>query len=400
MALPIGVSWLCTLLLWGCICFPPEKGYIVAHGYFFNDGEFGSHSGVLGPQTSNQFHSGPSLNTNQDSDSPRDEMQAFRDQSFDSLQREPVNENNDNTSYVASLSEEMVQSKPDSENDVPSAPPVQKYERDGSDSHPFGFLVKEHTQENIVEGTSFQTIKDFKRFIKTMKNSFLMPGSDFGRHFQTARETMANKMASNAENVKGAPDTGSRSNLAKEGTAHDGASENEVWSESMNTAFKQSKQGANYQMPSENLPDPVDSTARLISTNVYDNQDSGSSLYPRHHLAATEHVSSAYGSYDRGGISGENTNSFISAPHEQNENVPLTYKLPGQIPSGSFLGEGLSFSGYVTTPPVNSLNGPSQDFSDYLSKKFNVTPQISEEKQPKYKSHKVTPSCLHQCLHL
>ncbi|XP_028442150.1 uncharacterized protein LOC114560745 [Perca flavescens] len=395
MAFPIGVSWLCTLLLWGCICFPPEKGHIVAHGYFFNDGEFRSHAGVLGPQTSNLFHSGPSLNKNQDSVSPRDEMQAMRDQSFVSLQREPVHENNEDASSVTSLSEKMVQRKPDS---VPSGPTVQKYEREGSDSqqHPFGLLVKPHTQERTVEGTSFQTIKDFNRFIETMKNSFLMPGNDFGRHFQTARKTMANKMASNAENVKGEPDTGSRFLLTKERAAHDGASENEVWIEPMNTAFEPSKQGANYPMPSENLPipDPVDSTASLISTNVYDNQDSGpgSALYPHHHLAATEHVSSYYGSYDRGGISGGNPDTFTSAPHERNENVVLSYKLPERIPSGSFFGEDLSFSGHVTVPPVNPLNSPSQDFSDYLSKKSNVTPRTSGKKQPKYKSHKVTPA--------
>lgn len=375
--------------------FNSLTGHIVAHGYFFNDGEFSSHGGVLGPQTSNQFHSGPSLNTNQESVSPRAGMQAMRDQSFVSLQREPVHENNEEASSVTSLSEEMVQRKPDSEKDVPSGAPMQKYEREGSDSqqHPFGLLVKLHTQERTVEGTSFQTIKDFNRFIETMKNSFLMPGSEFGRPFQTARETMANKMASN---VKGEPDTGSRFNSTKESAAHDGASENEVWSGPMNTAFEPNKLGANYQMPSENLPipDPVDSTASLISTNVYDNQDSGpgSAPYPHHHLAATEHVSSYYGSNDRGGISGENTDPFTSAPHERNENVVLSYKLPEQIPSGSFFGEDLSFSGHVTAPPVNPLNGPSQDFSDYLSKKSNVTPRTSGKKQPKYKSHKVTPA--------
>ncbi|KAI4826254.1 hypothetical protein KUCAC02_021895 [Chaenocephalus aceratus] len=59
----------------------------------------------------------------------------------------------------------------------------------------------------------------------------------------------------------------------------------------MNTAFEQSENGTNYQMPGENpsVPDPDDSTESLTYSSVYDNQDSGpgSALYPRH----PEHVS-------------------------------------------------------------------------------------------------------------
>ncbi|KAF3854683.1 hypothetical protein F7725_022738 [Dissostichus mawsoni] len=98
-------------------------------------------------------------------------------------------------------------------------------------------------------------------------------------------------MASNAQNIKGETDMGYRSNYSKEVTAHDDASENEVWSEAMNTAFEQSEHGPNYQMPGENpsVPDPDESTESLTYSSVYDNQDSGpgSALYPRHQ----EHVS-------------------------------------------------------------------------------------------------------------
>ncbi|XP_029290554.1 uncharacterized protein LOC115010203 [Cottoperca gobio] len=200
MAVQFEISWLCTLLFWGCICFPHQKGYI-AHGYSLNGNEVSYHDGVFDTQMSNQFDS----NTNQDSIRPSDEMQAMRHQSFLSLQREPVNQEcNEEFSSVTSLSEDMAQNKPDSEHYVPSAPPVQKYVHDGSGSlHPFGILLKKHTQAQTSGGTSFQTIQDVKRFIETMKRSFLMPGGDKGRHFQTAKETMANEMASNAQNIKG-----------------------------------------------------------------------------------------------------------------------------------------------------------------------------------------------------
>ncbi|KAL7402862.1 hypothetical protein ABVT39_020937 [Epinephelus coioides] len=312
----------------------------------------------------------------------------MRDQSFVSLQREPVyHENNADAGSVSSLSEEMEQSRQDSEHDVPSNPSVQKYEHESSGyQNPFGLLVKEHTQETNAEGISFPTIREFKRFVETMKSSFLRPGSDMSSHFQTARQMMENEIASNAENTEKEPDTSYRFNSAKEGTAYDDARENEFWSEPMNAAFEQSEQEANYQIPSESLsvPDPVYSTESLISTSVYDNQDSGlgSALYPHHHLAATEHVLSNYGSFDAAGTSGENPDVFTSAPHVQNEDFQSTsYMLHEQSPSGSFFGEDLSFSSHVTAFPVNPPNSPSQD--------FNITPLTTEKniQQPEYTSH-------------
>ncbi|XP_037623195.1 uncharacterized protein LOC119486830 isoform X3 [Sebastes umbrosus] len=279
----------------------------------------------------------------------------------------------------------------------PPAPSVLKYEREGSGSqHPFGLLVKEHNKEQTMEGTSFPTIRDVKRFIETMKRSFLMPGSDLSRHFQTARESTEHEMASNARNVKGERDTSYRSNSAKEGSAHDDASEAEVWSEAMNAAFEQSEQDANYQMPSESLsvPDAVDSTAGLLSTRANDGQDSdsgpGSALYPRRHLAATEQLSRNYGSFDSGGLSGENTDVFISSPHVHTEHVQSTgFTVPEQTPSGSFFGGDLSFSGHVTASPVNPPNSPSQDFSYYSSKTSDITRLNSENiQQPTYTPHR------------
>ncbi|XP_059191183.1 uncharacterized protein LOC131973247 isoform X2 [Centropristis striata] len=376
MALPFGVSWLCTLLLWGCICFPPQKGYNIAHAYSLNDEEFSSHAGMLVPQTSNHFHSGASLNTNQDSASPRDDLQDMRPQSF------VHPENNEATGSGTSFSEDIMQSKPDLDHNVPSALSVQEYEHEGSENqHPLGLLLKEHTQENTVEGVSFPTIKAFKQFIERMKSSFLIPGTDLGTHFQIAREKTENEMASYPESIEGEPDTSYRSTSAKEGAAPDAVRLNEVWSGPMNIAFEQSAQDAKYQMPSESLsvPDPVDSTA-LISTSVYDNQDLGlDSAYPHHILAPTEPFSSNDESFNSGGLFGKSPDIFTNV---RNEDQSISYKLPEEIPSGSFFGEDLSFDGHVTVSPVNVL--PSQDFNYYSSK----TPLTSEKniQQTKYTS--------------
>ncbi|XP_035520581.1 uncharacterized protein LOC118330220 [Morone saxatilis] len=353
MALPFGVSWLCTLMLWGCICFLPQKGCNIAHGYSVSN-----HAEELGPQTSNQFHSGASLNTDHDPVSPMDDMQ-----NFDSLQREPVHyENNEDASSVTSLSEE---SNPDSEHEPDEFsvdPSMQKYVQESAgNQHPFGLLVKEHKQKTSTEGVSFPTIKDFKHFIETIKSSFLMPGSDLSGHFQTEQDIMENEVISNAQNIKSEPD------------AHDGVSENDVWSEPADTST--------YQMPSESLsvPDPVDSTATLLSTSVYDNQGSGSAPYPLPHSAASEYVSSNYGNFD---TSGKNPDIFTSSEYAQDEAVPSTsYELPEQIPSGSF------FSGRVTASPANPPNNPSQELSYYPSKTSNIMPSASNGKQPISTSH-------------
>ncbi|XP_027128705.1 uncharacterized protein LOC109137417 [Larimichthys crocea] len=352
MILPLGIFWLCPLLLWSCIS---QKGYNIAHGYSVDD-EFSSHADVLGTHNSNQFHSGASLNANHNSVSPRDEMQTTKHQ-------------------TPSLSEEMVQSETDSEMNEPAATSVQKYDRESSASrHPFGLLV--NMQKNTTEGVTFPTIKDFKQFIGTMKRSFLMPGSDLRRHFQTAREIMENKVLSDAQNVEGEPHSSYRSNSAKEGAASDVASENEVWSDPMNVVFE----------PNESLsvPDPVDSTA---ARSVYDKQgpSTGSAFYPRPHSAAMEHVSSNYGGFDSGGISGENLDIFTSVPGVQND-LPTSYELPEQKTSGSFLREDFSISGHVTVSPVNP---PPQDFSYYSGKTSNIKHLTSEKniQQPKYTPH-------------
>ncbi|XP_077452276.1 uncharacterized protein LOC144071231 [Stigmatopora argus] len=78
------------------------------------------------------------------------------------------------------------------------APPVNEDSSESpprpSDQHPFNLLVEEHAKDIGVEGISFPGVGDLKRFVETLKNSFLTPGKDVA-HFQTAREVMRNEIA-------------------------------------------------------------------------------------------------------------------------------------------------------------------------------------------------------------
>ena len=326
-------------------------GWNIALGYYVDEN----------PQTSDQFHSGAFLSTDL-----KDTAQVTGDQSFVSPQRELVHFD------VTSLGENMVQHQPDSGQEqedysaVPSAPAVQKYE---SPQHPFGILLKQHTPVKTVEGINFPTIKEFRRFIEVMKNSYLIPGSDSRGHFQTALETMKNELISEAQRINR---ESSMSSSVQDGSAHDEHSKNVVWSEP----------DANDHKPiSESLSffNPVDSTESVISPSGYDDQDPGSSsdFYLQHNLGATEHVSSDYGSLANYGISGENPDIFSSAADVQNEVQSRSHNLPEPKLPGYFLGGSFSFSSHVTASPVTNI--PSRDLGFYSSKKFIVKPLSSEK---------------------
>ncbi|XP_037307792.2 uncharacterized protein LOC119196324 [Pungitius pungitius] len=384
MALPFGVSWICNLLFWGCICFPSQKGCSIAHGYYLNENDFSSHVGVPGPQPSNQFNS-LFLNPNQDSANLRDEMQSMRNQRFVSRPREPVrHENHEEASFARSLGDVMANGKPASEQHVPSAPPSSKYENDASDPHPLNILVSEHRQAKNMAGPSFLSIKDFKKFTELMKSAFLMPGTDLDRHFQTAQETIRKEMASNAQNmnIKRQHDTGQRSSA--EGAARDDLRGNEAWRAAASTAVER---GANHQMPRESpsVPDTIDPTASPIPPSVHDTRGHGpgSAVPPLHHLAATENVSRNYGGFDSGGISRDNSDLVTRAPPVRNEAVQSSAKIPGRIPYGSLVGHDWSLSRHLTAPGVNSQNRPPQDFSHYSrpTSEKNIRPE------PKYTAH-------------
>lgn len=291
-------------------------GYNIAHG---NDG-FSSHAGVAGPQSSNEFHSGESLNS-------RHGMQASQPQSFESSQSGPVHhENSKDASSATILSEEMVQSKlhsgdrSDQTSVVPSASSMQNtsYKNPGH-QHPFGLLLRD-SQKKTMEDVSFPTIKDFKHFIEIMKSSFLIPGSDLTRHFQTARE-MVEKEA-NAQNAKAEPGKVHGSPAAEGGTVYDNVTEDEVHSEPQKAAlFEQSQESGNYQTSrkSPSVSDPVDSG--LISSSVNDKQDLGqhSPFYTIPQFAAKELDFDMYGNLDNGAFSGEKSVFLTNGPILQTE---------------------------------------------------------------------------------
>ncbi|KAM7396561.1 hypothetical protein PAMP_019594 [Pampus punctatissimus] len=360
-------------------------GYNIAYGYSLTKDEFSSTAHVLGPQTSTQLNS----DANHDSVSPRVGTQNMWHQSFGSLQREPAHHEytEDIGSVTGPREAKHMQSKPDSDQSVAAPTPfLQKYEKVNSGyHHPFGLLVKEHAQmKKTVDGISFPTIKDFKGFIDSMKSSYLTPGSDLSRHFQTALQTMKNEMASGAQNINS-------SNSVEEGSAHEDTSGNKVWSEPMNSMFEQSKQDANYEMPSESLSvlHPLISTAGLISPSVHESPDFrlGSALNPSPRIAATEHESSNYGSSSNAVFSGEKHELLTHPLDKQNKDVKSTsYELPEQIPLSSSLlyGEDFSSSGHRTASPLDPQVSSAQDLR-YYSSKQKIHPYTSHSKDfPEY----------------
>lgn len=288
-------------------------GYNIAHG---NDG-FSSHVGVAGPQSSNEFHSGESLNA-------RHGMQVSQPQSFESSQSGPVHhENSKDESSATILSEEMVQSKlhsGDRSDQTSVVPSIQKTSyKDPGHQHPFGLLLRD-SQKKTMGDVSFSTIKDFKHFIEIMKSSFLIPGSDLTRHFQTARE-MVEKEA-NAQNAMAEPDKVHGSPAAEGGTVYDNMTEDEVHSEPQKAAlFEQSKESGNYQTSrkSPSVSDPVN--PGLISSSVYDKQNLGqhSPFYTVPQFAAKELDLGIYGSLDNGAFSGEKSVFLTNGPIFQTE---------------------------------------------------------------------------------
>lgn len=254
---------------------------------------------------------------------------------------------------------EMKQSQPDKLYGASSALPAQQNGQSGY-HNPFNLLVRGHTQQP-VESVSFPTMSHLKQFIENMKRSFLVPGSDMSQHFGTAREKMKNL---------GKP-TAYRSTPEKAGPAYGDSSENK-------DRFEQS---ANYQTPNKRLsfPDPVDSSAGLISSSVYNNQKfrPGTALYPHNHLAATGLASRnlAHG-FHRG--DDDVSASVQSGRYKQPEKT--------QFPSNFFFGHDSSYSNHVTAAPLYPPNNPSQDLGLYSSMTSSLTPYQKNILNPVYSS--------------
>lgn len=259
---------------------------------------------------------------------------------------------------------EMKQSQPDKFHGASSAPLIGQNEQSGY-HHPFDLLVRGHTQEP-VKGVAFPTMSHLKEFIENMKRSFLVPGSDLSRHFETAREKM--KTLGTPMDYGPTPDKG--------GTASGDSRINN----------DRIEEGANYQMPNKRLsfPDPFDSSASLISSSVYDNQKfrPGTTFYPHDHLAATGLASRNLAH----GFPWGNNDLSVSVESERHKPPEKT-----QFPSSSFHRHGSSYSEHVTAPPVNPANSPSQDFSQYSSETSNLTPYWKDMLKPVHASYSRDP---------
>lgn len=223
--------------------------------------------------------------------------------------------------------------------------------------HPLGLLMKEHTQEKSQEGISFPTITDFKRFVETMKSSFLTPGSDL-THFHTALQTMENEMSSAAKNTEGAS---SPDHQAYYGVESPG--ENEVWSEPVTSVFEQGQLGSNHHVPGTSLSAPDQLDMNPSFPGVYDVEESRIQLYD------TEPVSGGFDSLFTAGMSGRHSEPLPGPPDVLQEDVVQAgkYKFPQT--------DVLSSSSYSdVSPPIS----PSQDSNERSS-------LVSE--QPQQPSH-------------
>ncbi|XP_011605483.2 uncharacterized protein isoform X1 [Takifugu rubripes] len=170
-------------LFWFCICFPLQKGCGIARGY-----PVGSHVGVSDPRPSDQLISGQSFNAETDSDVGK--TISMNHISFASLQIQQ--ENGDDAGSIINPGDQ----------NGPKISVVQrpKHERSAY-LHPFPLLVKQ-TQKETIHNLSFPTVQFFKRFVETMKNSYLTPGNDMTMYFHMARHVMENELALEAQETE------------------------------------------------------------------------------------------------------------------------------------------------------------------------------------------------------
>lgn len=345
-------------------------GYDIAQSYSDSDG-FSGRAGVPGPQLSNELHG----------------VHVPRSESFVSPQSGLVHhENSEDASAAPSLNEEMVQSKlhsgyrADEIPGVPSASSVQKTD-DSGHRHPFELLLRDSQNSNHVEGVSFPTVKDFKHFVEILKSSYLIPGGDLTKHFQTAREMIAKE--AQAQYAQAQLDAVHRAAAAESGSVY-GGSENEVHSEPQNAAlFEQSEQGGKYQTASENssVSDPVDSPPNMISSSLYDKQDLGQPLssYAIPRSAAKGFNVDAYEGFENNLFSGEKP-IFTNGPNMQQEDE--------REDQSDKMGRGISAD--ARSKPFNSYSRSIQvsapkrllNISDYLPKKPRERPTPSFRLHP------------------
>lgn len=202
--------------------------------------------------------------------------------------------------------------------------------------HPLPLLVKQ-TQRKTIEGLSFPTVPYFKQFVELMKNSYLTPGKDSSRFFQTARAVMENEFTSNAQDATAdyRPDSSEES-----------SDQDKTWSESTNSVENDHRD--HFQKLS--VPDSARSTA---GSSLGENQDF------RLNTLAQGPVSGGFAWTGAGDLP---AGLRAAAGPPSRDAAPVSLGLTEQMPSGSFVGELASAEALISP-----ADGAAQDLDPKAS---------------------------------
>lgn len=309
----------------------------IACGYPVRN-EVGSHVGVSDPQPSDQLISGHSFNAETDSDMGK--TKSMNHISFASSQIQQ--ENGDDAGSIINPGDQ----------NGPKISVAQRPKHEKSAYlHPLPLLVKQ-TQEETIHDLSFPTVQFFKRFVETMKNSYLTPGNDMAMYFQMARHVLENELALDAQETED-PTTDYRSSSSSHGA---------IWSEPMNLV--EDERDAQF-------PDLASSTER---SGFDENQDSDlSTELP--HLAADGYVPNDYGSLETVDCS----NGLKNAGAQNKHTCPVSHRLTDKMPYRPVFGR---------VPPVEApislSHGPAPDLDSENSER--MTQESDSEDLLKYES--------------
>lgn len=308
----------------------------VAHGY-----PVSSRAVAFDPHPSDQLYSGGPFPA--ETDSGVDAVKPSNRRNVDSSRVQ--HGDGDDASAVINAGDEV---KPENSKSKKSTYP-----------HPLPLLVKQ-TQRETVEGLSFPTVQYFKQFVESMKNSFLTPGNDPSRYFQTARQVMENEFTSNALD----PATDDRPNWSGENSDR-----NKTWSESMNSV--ENEDDVRFQQPS--VPDSAPSTE---GSSFHETQRSYLNTLAR--LAADRAVYKGDGGLGAGDL----PTGLQTAAGAQNRNTrPGGLRLREQMPSGSLFGE---------PAPAEALSSPADGADPDLDPK--ISEGMSQESDSEDSSQYENPS--------
>lgn len=296
----------------------------IARGYPVGN-EVGSHVSVSDPQPSDQLISGQSFKAETDSDVGKTKSMNHINVASSQIQQE----NGDDAGSV---------NNPGDQNGPKSSAAQRPKHENPVYLHPLPLLVKQ-TQKETIQDLSFPNVQFFKRFVETMKNSYLTPGNDVTAYFQMARHVMANELASTAQETE-EPTSDYRSSSS---------SHNEIWSEPMNLVEDERD---------AQVPDLAPSTEH---SGFDENRDSDLNT-EMPHLAADGHVSNDYGHLE----TVDRSNGLQNAAGAQNKRTyPVSHRPTDKMPSRPVFGK---------LPPKEALislsHGPAPDLDSKTSERM------------------------------